>query len=170
MDFMELAKERYSCRKFSDKEVEQEKIEKILEAGILAPTAVNKQPFKIWVLKSEDAISKISQVTNYTFGAKLVFVIGADENEAWVRPFDNKNYAEIDTSIVATHMMLEVQNLGLGTTWIGYFDTAKLIELFPEMSKFSHCVLFPVGYPAEDAQPSPKHTQRKSKEELVTVL
>lgn len=76
MDFLTLAKERYSCRKFSGKAVEQEKLEKIMEAGIAAPTAVNKQPYKIWLMQSEEARKAIYEVTRFTFDADVFFCSG----------------------------------------------------------------------------------------------
>ena len=170
MSFLELAKERYSCRKFSDKKVEQDKIDKIIEVGKLAPTAVNSQPFKIWVMQSAEAIEKVAQATPFTFGASLIFAVGAKKNDAYSRKFDGKNFYEIDASIVSTHMMLEVQDLGLGTTWVGHFDPKILKEKFPQMSDYEIVALFPVGYPAEDAKPSEFHSASKSKEDLVEVI
>ena len=170
MDFLELVKERYSCRKISNKEVEQEKIDKIVEAARLAPTAVNFQPFKIWVIKSADKVAKVSESTRYTFGAPIIFAVGAKKEEAWLREYDHKNFADIDASIVATHIMLEIQQLGLGTTWVGYFDEDKLKSLFPEMKEYSIVALFPTGYPADDAEPSPRHSQRKDVKDLVKIL
>ena len=170
MDFLELAKDRYSCRKFSDKEVEQEKIDKILEAAIAAPTAVNIQPYKIWVLKSPEAVKKVSAATSFTFGANVIMIVGANEDEGWERGFDKKKFAQIDATIVATHLMLETHSLGLGTTWVGYFDENKLKGHFPKMNKYKIVGIFPIGYPADDAAPSSRHSLRKPKEELVTVI
>jgi len=169
MDFLELAKERFSCRKFAEKQVEQEKIDKIIQAGILAPTAVNKQPFKIFEIKKED-IKKLKKATPFTFNAPVFFAIGADKNNSYVRNFDNKNFAEIDATIVATHMMLEVQNLGLGTTWVGHFDEKVLKAEFPQMNNYSVVAIFPVGYPADDVQISPSHYQYKQKEEILEIV
>ena len=137
MNFLELAHDRYSCRKFSDKPITQEAINKIIEAAQTAPTAVNKQPFKIWVIKEKESIEKLAKITPFTFNAKIIFAIGADESEAWQRPFDKKSFADIDASITATHMMLEIHNLGLGTTWVGYFDEQKLKEIFPQMAVYN---------------------------------
>ena len=170
MDFLKLAKSRYSCRKLSDKEVEQEKIDKIIEAAIAAPTAVNIQPYKIWILKSPEAVQKASLATSFTFGAKLIMIVGADENEGWVRGFDKKNFAEIDAAIVATHLILEVHSLGLGTTWVGYFDENKLKGLFSKLNGYHIVGMFPIGYPADDATPSARHLTRKNKDEVVTVI
>lgn len=82
MSFLDLAKKRYSCRKLSAQPVEEEKLQKILEAGNLAPTAVNKQPFRIWVLKSEEAMQKVSQTTSFIFGAPVAFVVGSKADAA----------------------------------------------------------------------------------------
>ena len=98
MNFLEWAKERFSCRKFSDKTVEEEKIDKIIEAGLLAPTAMNKQPFKIFRINS-DKERMLKTATPFTFGAPVFLAVGADKNNSYVRSFDNKNFAEIDATI-----------------------------------------------------------------------
>ena len=170
MDFFELAHERYSCRNLSDKKVEKELIDKILDAAVAAPTAVNKQPFKIWVVESEEAKEKIKQVTQFTFGAGTFLVVGCKEEDAWVRKFDGKNYAHIDASIVGTHIMMQIADLGLGATWVGFFDAPKLKELCPEMKDYELVAIFPVGYPTEDSFPSQRHTVRKTKEELTEII
>ena len=171
-EFLELANERYSVRQFDGREIPQEDIEKIIQAGICAPTAVNYQPVKIWVFRSEQAREKLLSCTKMQFisPAKVIFMIGAKRENAWVRPFDEKNYAEIDASIVTTHMMLEIHDLGLGTTWVGHFDPVKLKENFPQMSGYEIVALFPVGYPASDAAPSDRHEVSKSFDALVEVL
>lgn len=170
MDFLELAKERYSCRKMNEKSVEKEKIEKILQAGILAPTATNAQPYKIWVVESEDAKKKLAEANRYIFGAEIFFIVGAKKDAAWTRKFDNHNFAEIDASIVATHMMLEITDLGLATTWIGHFDEPKLKEVMPELKDYELIAIFPVGYPAEDAVPNERHNIRRSLEEAAYFI
>ncbi|MBQ7155052.1 MAG: nitroreductase family protein [Synergistaceae bacterium] len=172
MDFLKLAKERYSCRKFSDKPVEDSKIDAILEAAISAPTAKNIQPVKIWVIKSEDALAKIKACTpfKWTENVPVVFAVGGKAEGAFVRPSDNRNFEDVDASIVAAHMMLAVQALGLGTTWIGFFDVPKVAESFPDMKGWDMVALFPVGYPAEDAAPSDRHTLRKAQSEMVEFL
>ena len=170
MSFLELAKARYSCRKLSAQAIEPEKIDRILQATIAAPTAKNLQRYTIWSVKSEEAFAKLKQATNYTFGATLAFVVGAKKDGAFDRPFDNKNFAEIDAAIVATHLMLAVQDEGLGTTWVGYFDAPKMQELFPEMQGYELIAIFPVGYPAESAKPSNRHEDRRPMSEAVVEL
>ena len=88
MEFNELIRARFSCRALSDKAISQETLHRILEAARLAPTAVNKQPFKVWVAQSADACERLAETTNYTFGAGIFLIVGAKEDEAWVRSYD----------------------------------------------------------------------------------
>ena len=170
MSFLEWAKARYSCRKLTSEAIEPEKIERILQAAIAAPTAKNLQRYTIWAVKSPEAFDKLKQTTNYTFGSALAFVVGAKKDGAFDRPFDNKNFAEVDAAIVATHLMLAVQDEGLGTTGVGYFDAPKMQELFPEMQGYELIAIFPVGYPAETAKPSNRHEDRRPMSEAVVEL
>lgn len=170
MSFLDLAKARYSCRKLTDKTIEPEKIERIIQAAIAAPTAKNLQRYTIWAIKSPEAFDKLKQATPYTFGSALAFVVGAKKDGAFDRPFDKKNFAEIDAAIVATHLMLAVQDEGLGTTWVGWFDAPKLQELFPQMQGYELIAVFPVGYPAEEAKPSNRHEDRRSIADVVVPL
>ena len=170
MEFKELAEKRYSCRKLSNKPVEKKLLERIITTSILAPTAVNKQPYKIFWMQSEEAKNAIRKVTSYTFGAEEFLVIGYDESLAWSRKSDKMNFACVDASIVATHMMLEIEAVGLATTWVGYFDAPLLQSLCPEMAGYGLIAIFPIGYAAEDAQPAPKHFLRKTPEEMTVTL
>lgn len=169
MTFLELAQERYSCRKFSSKAVEDEKITAIINAANTAPTAKNVQPVKVWVMRSDDALAKIKSCAPFKWmeNASVVFAVGGTTEGAFVRPSDERNFEDVDATIVATHIMLEVQDLGLGTTWVGYFDTNKVHELFPETQGWDMVALFPVGYPAEDAMPSDRHSIRRNLAEYV---
>lgn len=170
MDFLTLAKERFSCRKFSNRQVEQEKIDKIIQAGLLAPTALNKQPFKIFEIKTSDNIDKLKKATPFTYGASVFLAVGADKRISYHRNFDNKDFSEIDATIAATHMMLEVQNLGLGTTWVGHFDEAVLKSEFPQFNDYSFVAIFPIGYPADDVEVNPMHYQSKAKEDITITV
>ncbi len=172
MDFLKLAHERYSCRSLTDRPVEPEKVEKIIEAGMVALTACNNQPVMIWTLESEEALKKARTACRQGFAqaAPVIFVVGAATGEAWEREFDGKNFADVDAAIVATHMMLEVQALGLGTTWVGHFDVNRMAALFPEMAGYSLIAMFPVGYPAPDAAPGRGHALSKTTGEMVHRL
>ncbi len=172
MDFSELMTARYSVRKLSDRPVTDEQIESILKAAQVAPTAVNRQPFKIWVLRTPEAIRHAGECAKFDFiaNAQVVFVIGAKADEAWVRPADQHNFAEVDASIAATHMMLEVANLGLGTTWVGHFDPDRLKGFFHQMRDYVLICMFGVGHPAGDSAPGSRHGESKSMEALVERL
>ena len=167
-NFLKLAAERYSCRSFKDERFMEDELASILEAGRLAPTACNKQPIHIWVVKTKDALAKIKEATKYTFNAPAVLIVSYKPEEAWVRACDGKNGGEVDAAIVATHIMLEASAIGLGTTWVGSFDPAKIAELFPQTEGWVPVVLLPVGYPA--AGPSANHGKRKEWTEIVSDL
>ena len=169
-DFLQLAHDRYSVRGFDGRDIPQEDIDKIIEAGIVAPTGVNFQPIRIWVFRSPEAREKLLSCTKMKFiePAKVIFAVGADPSQAWNRPFDGKNFADVDAAIVITHMMLEIHDLGYGSTWIGHFDVNALAELFPETKGYSMIGLLPVSGIA--MEPSERHTKYKSRDELVTEL
>lgn len=114
MEFSELAKKRYSVRSYNGKKVEQEKLEKILEAAHAAPTAANLQPVRLLVIQEEEGLEKLSKAAN-VYHAPLVIVVCADHDKAWVRPFDHKQTCDIDASILTDHMMLQAADLGLGS-------------------------------------------------------
>ena len=170
MDFERLAADRYSCRQISDRPVPEDLMNRIVDTAILAPTAVNYQPIRIFRLASEEAKKAIHTVTHCTFGAPEFLVVGYREEGAWVREYDNRNFADVDASIVATHIMLQIKDLGLDTTWVGHFDAPKLRKLLPALADYELIAVFPVGYAAEDAVPAPRHSQRKAKAELYQVL
>ena len=107
MELFELAKARYSVRKFADKPVEEEKLQKVLAAGACAPTAKNQQPQKIYVLESPEAIAAIREITTMAFDAPMVLVLCGNPGAGWVNPFNNRSSCEMDCSIVCTHMMQE---------------------------------------------------------------
>ena len=170
MSFNKLAYDRYSVRRFSDRKVEREKLDSILEAALAAPTAVNRQPFRIWVIESPEALEKARESTHFHFHAPVILVVGADPSAAWERPYDNRNFADVDAAIAATHMMLAIHDLGLGTTWVGHFDPACLKTPFPDMAPYDLIAMFPVGYPAQDCVPHPLHETRKPAGEIAVFL
>ena len=179
MDFMDISKKRVTVRKFSSKPVEEEKINKILEAGRWSPTAVNLQPQRIMVLNTPESLDKVRQFcsfgydqkyvdlakecddkeqgkVNFYYGAPLVLFVAYDKDECWTHPQSGKASGATDATIVATHMMLEAASLDLGSVWISYFDEEKARELLelPE-SWQSACMLY-IGYPADDFEPNAK--------------
>lgn len=169
MDFSQLIGERYSCRKFKDLPVEQEKIEKILNAALAAPTACNLQPQRILVLTDKKLINALDEekCTRFTFGAPLIFVMCADREKAWTRKYDGVNSAEIDSSIAMTHMMLQAQELGLGTTWVMALNPEIAREVLSIPDNLEIISFMPTGYPADDAEPAQKHYESIALDEMA---
>lgn len=171
MNFMELAKGRYSCRKFTDRPVTDEQLQQIIEAARCAPTATNAQAYKLWVVRRPEAIEKVNQATRNGFGAQTMLILGARPDAAWTRQDDGHNFADVDAGIIGAHILFEVHQLGLGTTWVGRVDPAKLGKLFPETKDYAIVGLFPIGVPDPvGGQPSAKHTARKPLAEVVGEL
>lgn len=170
MNFLELTKARYSVRKYADKPVEPEKLEQILAAGATAPTAKNQQPQHIYVLESKEAIETIRGITRCAFNAPVVLLVCGDKEQAWTNPFNDRNSAEMDCSIVTTQMMLQAQELGLGTCWACWFDTEQTKKAFHIPETQEVYALLPLGYPAEESKPSSLHDSRKALEETVVRL
>lgn len=171
MEFLELAKKRYSVRKFSDKPVEAEKLAKVLEAGNIAPTAKNQQPHRIYVLKSPESIAKMAKHTPCLYGAKTALLFTYDVNEEWQNPMEQGIHSGVeDVSIVATHIMLEAADLGLGTCWVNFFPNSKAEKEFGLPDNEKAVLVMPIGYAADDAKPAPGHEACKPIENTVKYL
>jgi len=170
MDFLELARNRYSVRKYKKDPVEKEKIDKILEAGRLAPTARNYQPQVIYVIQSKEALEKMKENSPCTFEAPLIFLFGYDrEKESY--NIDNEDHRGIvDVDIVQTHMMLEAEDLGLGTCWVKMFDQAGTRKAFEIPSNIKLTGIMPCGYKEDGCEPSPAHSASRKLEEMVFYL
>ncbi|MBR1396452.1 MAG: nitroreductase family protein [Selenomonadaceae bacterium] len=171
MDFLTLAKERFSVRSFQSKPVEQEKIDLILKAAQLAPTAVNYQPQMIYLLKSEEALDKISALAP-TYEAPMVFLICADENRTWKSKMEpGYSTGEMDATIVTTHMMLEAWELGIGSVWVRLFDSRKVANAFNLQENIKPICLLPIGYAAENCVPyAPWHNVYRPIEDFTITL
>lgn len=170
MDFWELAQTRYSVRNYSDRPVEDEKLQKILEAGRLAPTAVNYQPQKIFVLKSEEAMQKLRGATRMAYNAPMAMLVCYDQNISWKahRFGDDFDGGPMDADIVTTMMMLQATELGLGTLWVRGYCTRDILRAFPMPENIVPVCILLLGYAAE-MNPD-NRTSRKALEETVTVL
>lgn len=171
MNFSELAKERYAVRAYSDKPVEDEKLALILEAAKVAPTACNNQPQKIYVVKSAEKLAALAKITPCTFNAPLVFVIGYDvERSAKGHICDGHDFGDTDAAIVCTHMMLQAQELGLGSCWVGHFIEEKVKAALGLPENIRVRDLLPVGYPTDEAAPAPMHSQYREMSDMVQML
>ena len=174
MNFLELSKARYSVRKFDSRAVEDEKLEAVLEAGRLAPTAKNSQSHRIFVLKSPEALEKINAATKMAYNAPLVLMVCYDKNVSYKNDFDghypNYDGGEADACIVTTAMMMEATELGLGTLWARGYDSKKIYDAFPQIEGLELVCLLDIGYAASDSEPSSRHSDRKPLCETTFVL
>lgn len=168
--FLELAKKRFSVRKFTSQPVEQEKINLIINSAYVAPTACNNQPQKIFVLNTPGSIERIRKCTNCHFFAPTAILVCYDKNRCWHREYDNKSSGDIDASIVTTHMMLEASSIGIGSTWVMHFKPEIVRSEFNLPDNIEPVAILMMGYVADDAKPYPGHTEFRPLSELVETL
>lgn len=167
MEFLELAKKRYSVRKYEEKKVENEKLMKILEAARVAPTGANTQPQRLIVVQEKEGLDKLKKAAN-VFGAPLAIIVCGDHKPVWKRPFDGKDILDIDASIVTDHMMLQATDLGLGTLWVCYFDPEVVRKEFNLPETIEPINILAIGYAAgEPASPERHEKARKPLEHTV---
>ena len=168
MELLEIAKKRFSVRNYTNQKVEPEKLNKILEAAHVAPTAANLQPVHMIVAQSEEALAKIGMAAN-VYGAPLAIIVCADHSKAWTRPFDNKQTTDIDASILTDHMMLQATELGLGTVWVCFFKPDVIKKEFQLPDNLEPINILAIGYGKGIAEDSERHSEtRIPMEELVS--
>ena len=157
MEFIKLAQNRYSCRKFSDKAVEPEKLALVLEAG----------------LKSEAALAKLRGITRMAYNAPVVLMVCYDKDKCYspVTYHDDFVSGDMDSSIVTTSMMMQATDLGLATLWARGFNASEIEKAFDFPANLKLACFLDVGYadPAEGG-PSPRHPVRKPMSEFATEL
>lgn len=160
MDFLALAKKRYACRSYKKQAVEAEKLARILEAGRIAPTGANRQPQRVIVLRTAEALERLTRCTR-DFGAPVAIVVCADTDEVWTRRYDGKKIGDIDATIVTDHMMLAAAAEGLDTLWICSFDPVALrreLALPPSVEPVN---ILLVGYGAEEPASPDRHDRTR---------
>ena len=170
MDFKEVIRNRYSCKKYSDRAVEPEKLENILEAGRLAPTAKNLQEQHVYVLQSKETLAEIDKLTPCRYGAPVVLAVAFDRNNVFTYPGGKRDSGVEDATIVATHMILAAADEGLDSCWINFLDPEKTAEALGLPENEEILMLMDIGYAAEGAGPLPNHDSRKPLSETVSYL
>ena len=171
MEFEELIRERYSVRKFAAAPIEEEKLQKILEAGRIAPTGHNNQPQRVYVVKSPEALEKIRGLCVCAFNAPVVLMVAVNRNEEWKNDLEPGQTAGVqDAAIAATHMMLEAWNLGIGSCWVNWIPYTKVKEAFGLPEEEELILIMPIGYPAEGSHPAKLHAVSKALDELVRFV
>lgn len=167
MEFEKLIHTRYSVRSFKNMPVEKEKLDKILEAGRVAPTACNNQPQRIRIITGAE-LAKVDECTPCRFGAPLVLLVCYDKSITWRNKFDAQvNSGETDTAIVVDYMMLQAWDLGIGSCWVQYFDPKKTKEVFKLPDNLVPASFLPIGYAADDCKTSNNFGKRVPLKDLV---
>lgn len=169
MTFLELAKNRFSVRKYKPVPVSVEDLNYVLEAGRIAPSAVNYQPWHFLVLREKESLEKIHQTYHREWfkEAPVVIVLLGHHTRGWKRS-DGKDHTDIDVAIAADHITLAATDRGLGTCWICNFDKKKTIELFNIPDHLEPIVFLPLGYPNEQTDPQRHKEKRKRLDEIVS--
>ncbi len=170
MDFIKLAKERYSLKSYDGRKVEKEKLGVILEAANLAPTAKNLQNNLIYVAESEEALAKVDEVTPCRYGASTVLILSYDKSKVYTYQGGKYDSGFEDAAIVATHIILAAKSVGVDSCWINNMDPDKAREVFGLPDNEVVVCLIDLGYPAEGAGPLANHSKRKEIEEFVRYI
>ena len=153
MNFLELARKRCSVRQYSDRSVEPEKIDYVLEAARLAPSAVNKQPWRILLIESEEKRQQLQSCYDREWfkQAPLYLIVCGNHSESWKRAEDGKDHVDVDVAILTEHLCLAAAEQGLGTCWVCNFNVARCKQLFDLPDDLEPIVLLPLGYPADES-------------------
>lgn len=169
MKFLDLAKRRCTIRSFTEQPVEKEKLDYILDAGHVAPTACNKQPQRIIVVQKPDNIRKVQKVYK-TFGSQCVMIICRDTRDTLIRPFDNKCSGDLDIGIITDHMMLAAREIGIGSVMVGLFDPLIIRKEFTIPEYIEPTALLILGYPKNGFLDANRHTaERKTLHETIML-
>lgn len=168
MSFLKLAKERYSVRNYLDKPVEEEKLAEILEAGRIAPSAANYQPWHIIVVNDQNRREALARTYGrpWLLQAPVILVICGDHATGWKRS-DGKDHTDIDVAIFVDHLTLAAADLDLGSCWICNFDVVTCKEICNLPEHIEPIVLLPVGYPGKEPDNRNRHLVRKELKEII---
>ncbi|WP_019678620.1 nitroreductase family protein [Ruminococcus flavefaciens] len=171
MGFMELASGRYSVRSFDDRPITSEHLGIILKAANAAPTGCNYQPQRIYVVQSDEMLSKLREISKCTFGARTILVFTYNKDEDWKNPLESGVRSGIeDVSIVATHVMLQAWELGIGSCWVNYFSNSRLERELGIPENENSVLIMPVGYPSKDSGPLHLHEECKPLDATVRFI
>jgi nitroreductase len=170
MSFLDLAKKRYSVRKYKNIAVEEEKLNQVLEAGRVAPSAANYQPLYFVVVTDETLRKDIATTYQrpWILQAPVIIVVCGDHSRSWRRP-DGKDHLDIDAAIAADHMTLAAADIGLGTCWVCMFDSMLCHKILDLPSYVEAVALLPLGYPADEVDVNRHERKRKSIDEMVQM-
>lgn len=172
--FLDVCRERYSERRFSDQPVEEEKLRDILEAGRIAPSAHNTRCFRFFVIASDEALKMIRALTPMTYGAPVAVIVGYDSDLVWRKPadtfYEDYNSGEVDCAIAMASMMYEAAYLGVQSLWARDYLTQELVDAFHLPASIQPVGILSLGYASENSKPSANHFKRDPLEEICIRL
>ena len=169
MKLIDLIEKRCSIREYTEKTVEQKKLDYMLKAAQLAPSACNLQPWRFVVVQSEEGKEKIRACyeRDWFKTPPLYIIVCGDHNQGWKRSSDTKDHTDIDISIAAEHICLAATEQGLGSCWVCHFDAKRCSELFNIPENIEPIAIIPIGYPAKPDLFEKKPKQRKTIDEII---
>lgn len=170
MEFSDVIKNRYSCKKFNSEQIGKDKLDAILEAGRVAPTAKNLQEQHIYVVQSESALETIDKLAPCRYNAPTVLIVAFNKNNVFTYPEDKRNSGIEDATIVATHLMLAAYNEGVDSCWINFFNPDELAKAFNLPEDEEILMLLDLGIADKTTTPLPNHNCRKALTETVSFI
>lgn len=170
MEFSDVIKNRYSCKKFSSEQIGKDKLDAILEAGRVAPTAKNLQEQHIYVVQSESALETIDKLMPCRYNAPTVLIVAYNKNNVFTYLGDKRNSGIEDATIVATHLMLAAYNEGVDSCWINFFNPDELAKAFNLPEDEEILMLLDLGVADKTTTPLPNHNSRKALTETVSFI
>lgn len=170
MEFTEVIRDRYSCKRFDGRPVSREQLDAVLQAGRLAPTAKNLQEQRVYVLESAAALARVDAATPCRYGAPTVLAVAYDKTNVYTYPGGRHDSGAEDAAIVATHMLLAARDAGLDSCWLINFDPDALAAALGLPKNEALLMLLDLGHAAPGAGPLPNHASRKPLAETVRYL
>jgi nitroreductase len=170
MNMLELSAARFSARKYTNEKVTDEDLKYIFECVRLAPSAVNRQPWKFVLVKSDEAKQKVQKAypRDWFYTAPIYILAYRNKSEEWVRKYDNKPHGDIDVTIALEHLALAATERGLGTCWVCAFNPEILNAELPQAAEWEPVAIMPIGHIAADCPRQEK--SRKPLDEIIQTL
>ncbi len=170
MNFIDIVKKRCSVREYSSRPIEKEKLDSVLEAARLAPSACNLQPWSFYVVQDAGILQQLHSCygREWFTTAPVCIAVCGNHDASWKRKsFDNKDHCDIDIAITTEHLILAAAEAGLGTCWICNFDAVLCKEILQLPDSEEVIALIPIGYPAKEEIWETAVKNRKKTEEII---
>ncbi len=167
MNVLQLMKERYSAKSYTENKVEKDKLDYILEAARVAPAAANRQTHRILVVESKEGLEKLNKATR-THNPPMILIVCSEKKDSWINPYDKHVMNDIDCSIVSTHMMLAARDVGVDSVWLNWFDPEVLYNEFNIPRDYEIVNLLCLGYADKEAPSSERHI--KTRKEITETV